>query len=81
MVKKIMLKDPEDVAIALANIKEEKSQSDWNAEKKAYIDRTKNVENAVNYMANRYTHMAISGGDGDLARRLEEKVARNYENR
>lgn len=80
-MKKTMMNDPEDVMIALQNIKEKYCQKDWNEGKKQYIERTKKPENAVNFMANKYTFEAISGGNGDLIRRLEERVARNYENR
>lgn len=78
---KTMLSDPEDVVIALGHITSEKTKQDWEKGKSEYIERSGNNANAVNYMANKYCHSATAGGNGDLYRRLEEKIARHYENR
>ncbi len=76
---KIILNTEGDVYKALLEIKRNHSLDDWKKGKEEYIKRSGNIENAVNYMANRYCYMYVNGGNGDLIRILEEKIARQYE--
>lgn len=78
---KIILNSEGDVYRALLQVRKNHSQEEWDKEKEEYIKRSNNKGNAVNYMANRYCHMHVNGGDGVLIRILEEKIARHYENR